>query len=346
MLLYGLDGEERFAKIKKSQFASIEIAEEWAEILEFYIRISKNISLADVYQTYKRIYVKVKNEITSEENECLRIMKRAMELLLEVWQYKDHLSKVLNEVNEQFDPMLGSCNQMISEVFCKTNYKMINHKIDVMILLFESDLKIEYSGNLQKELLDVYKQTVDTLIDTIDIKDSYTRGHLERVSNISEKFGRTLNLLKEDLDELVIASKLHDVGKIGISETILTKEGKLSLEEYEKIKKHTEFGEIIVRGIPGFENIANIIKYHHERYDGEGYYKLSYDNIPQNARIISLCDAFDAMNSNRSYRPSQSFEIIIEEYKKCAGKQFEPTLCGKFICFLKENINDIQKIYR
>lgn len=346
MNLYGEDGELRLKKIKEAQYASIKIAEEWAEILEFYIRISKEISFADVYQTYKRISVKVKKEIICEENECLRLMKRSIEILLEVWEYKNSLYKVINEVNDRFEPMIGNCNEMIAEIFDKTNYKMINHKIDIMILLFESDLKIEYKGNLKNELSDVYKQTVDALIHTIDVKDSYTRGHSERVSVIAESFAKTLKLSKKNMNELIVSSKLHDVGKIGVPETILTKKGGLSLEEYDKIKKHTEFGEIIVKGIHGFENIANIIKYHHERYDGKGYYKLPSDHIPENVYIICLCDSFDTMNSNRSYREALSFDTIIEEFRSCSGKQFEPNLCKKFISFLLSNIEDIQKLYR
>jgi HD-GYP domain-containing protein (c-di-GMP phosphodiesterase class II) len=346
MRLYGIKGEERLEKIKRSQYASIEMAEEWAKILEFYIDISEEISLADVYQTYKRINVKMKNEITDEETECLELMKRSIYILLDVWEYKDHLLRVINEVNERFEPMIHNCNHIITEIFCNTSYKIINHKIDMMILLFESDLKFEYRGSLQKELSDVYKQTVNTLINIIDVKDSYTRGHLERVSIIAERFGNTLKLSKEKLEELIIASKLHDVGKIGVAESILTKKGGLSSDEYEKVKKHTEYGESIVKGIFGFENIANIIKYHHERYDGKGYYSLTSDLIPENVYIICLCDAFDTMNSNRSYRISLSFETIIEEYQKCSGTQFEPVLCQKFIKFLQNNAEDIQKIYR
>ncbi len=345
MNLFDSEDKERFEKIMRAQNATIAITEELAEILEFYMRISKKLSFADVYQTYRRIIVKVKNDIDVDDKECLQLMKRSITILLEVWEYKNYLLEVINELNERFDPIMSSCNQIISEIFCNTNYKITNHKIDVMFLLFESDLKIEYKGSLQKELSDIYKQTVNTLINTIDIKDSYTGGHSERVSIIAEKFAKTLDMPQKKIEELVIASKLHDVGKIGISEAILTKKGSLSVEEYNTIKKHTEYGETIVKGITGFENISRIIKYHHERYDGKGYYNLPSACIPESVYIICLCDAFDTMSSNRSYRNSLSFDSIIAEYMKCSGTQFEPVLCSKFIDFLSTNIDELKDIY-
>ncbi|MDF2865528.1 MAG: hypothetical protein K0R72_337 [Clostridia bacterium] len=345
MNLFDSEDKERFEKIMRAQNATIEITEELAEILEFYMRISKKLSFADVYQTYRRIIVKVKNDIDVDDKECLQLMKRSITILLEVWEYKNYLLEVINELNERFDPIMSSCNQIISEIFCNTNYKMTNHKIDVMFLLFESDLKIEYKGSLQKELSDIYKQTVNTLINTIDIKDSYTGGHSERVSIIAEKFAKTLDMPQKKIEELVIASKLHDVGKIGISEAILTKKGSLSVEEYNTIKKHTEYGETIVKGITGFENISKIIKYHHERYDGKGYYNLPSACIPESVYIICLCDAFDTMSSNRSYRNSLSFDSIIAEYMRCSGTQFEPVLCSKFINFLSNNMDELKDIY-
>ena len=345
MNIYSSQGKERFEEIKRVQDATIGIAEEWTEILEFYIHISGKISLADVYQTYKRITIKIEDEITNEKVECLELIKRAIVIVLDVWKYKDSLIEVINEISLKFEPIIGSCQKIYSETFYKTNFRVINHKIDIMVILFESDLKIEYKGNLEKELSDVYTQTVNILINVIDINDSSTRGHSERVSVIAERFGKTLGLSKMKLEELVVASKLHDIGKIGISKAILTKKGRLSDEEYTIIKKHAEFGESIVREIPGFENIATIIKYHHERYDGNGYYNLSPPYISESAFIISLCDSFDAMNSDRSYRVSLDFELIIEEFKKCSNVQFEPVLCEKFINFLLQNIEDIKKIY-
>ncbi|MDD2376738.1 MAG: HD domain-containing protein [Clostridia bacterium] len=340
-----LGGKERFERIKCVQNATIKIAYEWAEILEFYIHISGKISLADVYQTYKRIIIKVEGEITEEKVECLELMKRAITILLDVWKYKESLLEVINEVNLKFEPIMGGCNKTFLEMFYNMHFSKINYKIDVMIILFESDLKIEYKGDLQKELSDIYTQTVNTLISIIDIKDPYTRGHSERVSILAEKFGRTLDLSQTILEELVIASKLHDIGKIGISETILTKKCFLSVEEYNIIKKHTELGESIVKGIPGFQNIAHIIKYHHERYDGKGYYNLSSSKISQSIYIICLCDSFDTMNSDRSYRAYLDFESIIKEFENCSSTQFEPVLCHRFIFFLLENNKDIQKIY-
>lgn len=345
MNLNEIDGYIRFENIKKIQNATIQITEEWAEILECYMNVSKDISLADVYQSYRRIKFKVVKEITNQKAEYLRLMKRSTIILLEVWKYKDLLFKIINEVNEKFEPIMGQYNKIVTEIFNNTEYKIINNKVDTMILLFESELKIEYKGSLQKELSDVYKQTVNTLINTIEVKDSYTRGHSERVSIMAEMFGKQLNLASENLNELIVSAKLHDVGKIIVPENILTKKGKLTKEEYDEVKKHTEFGELIVKGIPGFERIAETIKYHHERYDGHGYYNLPAEKIPDNVYIICLCDTFDTMNSNRSYRSALSFDAIIDEYKRCSTSQFEPKLCNKFIDFLIDNFKDIEKIY-
>lgn len=345
MKMYKFIGKERLEKIRYAHNLSIEIAQEWAEILEFEINSNRKLSLFEVSRTYKIINLRLKSKITMSEIEYLRIIKRSIEILLDIWEYKDYLMKVVDEVNEKFNPMLDNCNVMSYELLYNRDYQILSYKIDIMLLLFGSDLEIEYNDSLQKDVMETYTQIVRTLIDTVDVKDSYTGGHIDRVSKIAESFGKTLELSEENLEELLIASKLHDVGKIGISETILTKEGKLSLKEYNEMKKHTQFGELIVRGIPGFGEIAKIIKYHHERYDGEGYYNLSPDLIPENVYIISLCDAFDAMNSNRSYRVRLDFDTIIAEYKKCSGHQFEPKLCEKFINFLHSNTEYIKKIY-
>lgn len=190
--------------------------------------------------------------------------------------------------------------------------------------------------SLVKKLEDNFLSTIKTLVATIEVKDHYTKGHSQRVMEYSITFGALLNLDSKTIKTLGYAALLHDIGKIGIPENILNKTSKLNDKEFTYIKKHPEFGEQMLLPLDFFEKERKIIRWHHERWNGEGYPdKLLKNQIPFDDRIISLADTLDAMSTNRPYRKPLTFNQIIKELEKGIGSQFDPDLGKLFINYLK-----------
>jgi energy-coupling factor transport system substrate-specific component len=160
----------------------------------------------------------------------------------------------------------------------------------------------------------------------------YTQKHSIRVAEITLLLAQKLNIDKEVLNLIYTAGMIHDIGKIGIPDSILNKPGKLTKEEFDVIKTHPTIGINILADFPEFSQIKNAILYHHERYDGKGYPTgLKGEEIPIIARILSVADAFDAMNSTRVYRPNLNKEAIIEQFEICKGTQFDPVIAQLMI---------------
>ncbi|MDP2210158.1 MAG: HD-GYP domain-containing protein [Candidatus Aquicultor sp.] len=171
----------------------------------------------------------------------------------------------------------------------------------------------------------------------IETKDPYTRGHSDSVAVLSCEFSSYLGLNKQQIEKVYVGGRLHDIGKIGIPKSILNKPESLTEEEYAVIKEHVHKGLEIVQPINRYMNVADIVVYHHERYDGSGYpIGLSGENIPFLARIVSIADAFDAMTSNRAYRQAMSTEQALENIKKNKGSQFDPLLADHFISMIEK----------
>ncbi len=171
-----------------------------------------------------------------------------------------------------------------------------------------------------------------TLISLVDLRDCYTGGHSTRVGEYSQEIGLQMGLDDEYLETLLMAASLHDVGKIGVPDRILLKEGRLTDDEFEYIKKHSEFGWMVLRNIEGFEEAALMLLHHHERYDGRGYPgELAGQQIPLGARIIAVADAFDAMTTNRPYRCAWDREKALAEISRCAGAQFDRDVVEAFL---------------
>ncbi|MBO7633403.1 MAG: HD-GYP domain-containing protein, partial [Lachnospiraceae bacterium] len=174
----------------------------------------------------------------------------------------------------------------------------------------------------QKRLFD---QTATALVNAIDAKDKYTHGHSSRVADYARKIAELAGKDEDYCDEIYYAALLHDVGKIGIPESIINKTGRLTDEEYEIIKQHPEKGVQILESISEIPNLSIGAHYHHERYDGKGYPShMKGTDIPEIARIISVADAYDAMTSNRSYRSPIPQQKVREEIVKGSGTQFDP----------------------
>lgn len=175
-------------------------------------------------------------------------------------------------------------------------------------------------------------ETLSSLARVIDAKDHYTIGHSFRVAAYAKGMAKRLGFSYNEAEQLYFAGLIHDVGKIGISESIIAKPGKLTDQEFEIIKSHPALGGNILKGIKQFKVFEKVARNHHERYDGTGYPdKLKGEDIPYEARIVTVCDTFDAMTSDRSYRKALTDEKAIQELIDCSGTQFDPELVKVFI---------------
>ncbi|MBQ9376923.1 MAG: response regulator [Schwartzia sp.] len=173
----------------------------------------------------------------------------------------------------------------------------------------------------------LFDQTVFALAQAIDAKDKYTHGHSRRVAEYARQISRLMGADMEEQRHVFQMGLLHDVGKIGISESIIGKPDRLTDEEYAIIKSHTTIGSDILRCIEEFPDLAIGARFHHERYDGKGYPDgLAGEDIPRTARIIAVADAYDAMTSMRSYRAILPQQRVYEEIQKGRGTQFDPEL--------------------
>ncbi len=172
----------------------------------------------------------------------------------------------------------------------------------------------------------------------LDARDAYTHGHSRRVAEFSIGIGKELGLSEGELEFLELSATIHDIGKIGISESVLNKPGKLTDEEFKIIKSHPDKGSKILEPMSRLRALMPGVRHHHERYDGRGYPDgLKGDEIHLVARIISVADTFDAMTSNRAYRKGLSKEVAFKEIENGAGTQFDPKLATPFISFMKKN---------
>lgn len=187
--------------------------------------------------------------------------------------------------------------------------------------------------NLQliADFQELFLGVINTLVNIIETKDEYTRGHSERVTKISLAIGKAIGLDKKEIETLHVSALLHDIGKIAIPEEILKKPEKLTLEEFSIIKKHPTIGTELVKELKNFDEISKGILYHHERFDGHGYPSgASGKDIPFNARIIAIADSFDAMTSNRAYRERLDDQNAIDEINRNQGKQFDAEIVKIF----------------
>lgn len=194
-----------------------------------------------------------------------------------------------------------------------------------------------------------YLENIETLRYAVEVRNPYTRGHSERVSKYAVLIGGKMGLTESELKTLRIGGLFHDIGKIGTPDSILLKEGKLTDEEYARIKRHPLIGTEILSNARVFDDILPVVKYHHERFDGSGYpEQLKGDEIPLLARITAVADSFDAMSSRRTYRDKLEMEVIVQEIKNGKGTQFDPEIADVFIDVLEncfEEIGEIQKSY-
>ena len=273
------------------------------------------------------------------------------QVVSEIRKFDKDLYILLLTGHKDLAPPLDTIKQLDIQGYCEKS-----DNFDQLLLLIESGLKSidqrKTISDMNIELEDAntklkkaYLDIIQTIRATVEAKDSYTRGHSDRVSAYSVLLGKHLHLNEDEQEILKIGGLFHDVGKIGIPDTILLKNGKLTDEEYNEIKKHPQIGANILGESELFKNIIPFVKYHHERYDGRGYPEgLAGDNIPYIARIAAVADSFDAMSSRRVYRDSLPKEIVREEIVKNLGTQFDPEIGSTFLDIIDNHYDEIQTI--
>ncbi len=204
-----------------------------------------------------------------------------------------------------------------------------------ILLFFLPLLLARRSFESYTKMRKMYLETIRALVAAIDAKDTYTKGHSERVTQTSVALARELNLHEREIDNIEYAALLHDIGKIGIDERILGKNDVLTSEEFKKIKEHVIMGAKIIKPVEFLKDSYKAIYHHHERYNGDGYPDgLKGEDIPISVRIITVADAYDAMGSDRPYRKKLKQEKIMKELTEQSGKQFDPKVVKALISVL------------
>ena len=203
--------------------------------------------------------------------------------------------------------------------------------------LSREDLFTAYTG-----LVGTLVETVEALIKALDMRDILSSGHSSRVAQLSCSVGMRMGLPEKDIQELRLAALLHDVGKIGISDAILGKPGRLTEQEFYTVKKHAEIGEKIVSGVEYLRSAAPVIRHHHEFYNGKGYPDgISGDDIEVGARIISVADAFDFLRSDLSFRAPLSVADTLNEIQNGSGMQFDPSVVEACVYVIRERTQQV-----
>lgn len=269
----------------------------------------------------------------------------------EIRKFNKELYILLLTGHKDLAPPLETIRKLDIQGYCEKS-----DKFDQLLLLIESAMKSIAQMNeikrINKELADTYNKlekayldSIQTLRYTVEAKDPYTKGHSDRVSEYSVLIGEKLGLTDDDINILRVGGLFHDIGKIGIPDSILLKESKLTDDEYSEIKNHPSIGAHILCDAEVFKDIIPIVKHHHERYDGKGYpSQLKSTDIPYLARITAVADAFDAMTSKRTYRDSLPIDIVHSEIEKNLGTQFDPEVGKVFLDIIDNEYEKIKEI--
>jgi putative nucleotidyltransferase with HDIG domain len=221
----------------------------------------------------------------------------------------------------------------IASAFSFRKEKIFNEK-DIYYLNFITQKAASAIENiaLYENIYDNLFSTLYAFVTALEVRDLYTRKHSTRVAKYAHMIAKEMGCTEEELDIVNFAGSLHDIGKIGIRDDILLKPGKLTDEEYEKIKEHPAIGADIISKLGLWDREMEIIRHHHERFDGKGYPDgLKGEQIPKLARILFVADSFDAMASDRAYRKRMETSRVISIIKECAGKQFDPVAVNAFL---------------
>jgi response regulator RpfG family c-di-GMP phosphodiesterase len=265
-------------------------------------------------------------------------------------EFLEHLrsqKKYVTKQNELYLPIniKGECIGFIMVDSKRNGFKKDDHQPDsdlffLKLIAEKASTQIE-NRMLYESLFENVFQTLTSLIAAINKRDSYTENHCHRVTDMSLRLADKINLPDYERDVIKFVGPVHDLGKIGVPDSILLKPGGLTDEEYYMMKSHSAFGEEILSRFDILSKEAKIIRSHHERYDGKGYPDaLAKEEIPICSRVIAVCDTYDAMTTNRPYRKALEKEHALNEIERCKGSQFDPDIAGYFIEMIKDDTHE------
>lgn len=357
--------EEAYEELENAYNELEELNNRFIRVTDLITNISIDISMKNYFGKLLSYFVELIPEISSgcvlyKEGDFFRfasVLGHNKKLLLDT----AILTKEFHEIREIEN---FYCNYIKNFDVIKNNIIKSNKSLIIPLKTFELhgyiilDLKDKIIKKVEKDLIKVMskiasiylvsktlyseqqkflKNTAFAFLKAVDFYDPYTKGHSERVSYYATSLAKIIGK-EEIINDIFLASALHDIGKLSIPQSILLKKERLTEEEFEKIKEHPVKGEELVKAFEGFEKIGKIIRHHHERYDGKGYPDgLTGEEIPFESRIITVVDAFDAMTTARPYRNALSVNMATKELIENKGKQFDPQLTDEFIKFLKIN---------
>ncbi len=253
-------------------------------------------------------------------------------LITKPWN-DEELKAILRQAFDHFD--LKNEIKRLNQVTREQNLKLQDMNRNLEGKVRERTKQV---SEKHQELRIAYIQTIRALSEAVDAKDAYTRGHSERVGVYASKMGRELGLPRELIERVYISGLLHDVGKIGVRDAVITKPDRLTPEEYEEIKQHPEIGARILTPVNFLADVVECVRHHHEWYDGceRGYpMRLRGDQIPLPSRIILVADTVEAMTSDRPYRKGLDLDVVIRELHKYSGSQFDPTCVDAMLQLLE-----------
>ncbi len=253
-------------------------------------------------------------------------------LITKPWN-DDELKATLRQAFDHYD-LKGEIKRL-NQVTREQNFKLqdMNRNLEAKVRERTKQLASKH-----QELRTAYIQTIRALAEAIDAKDAYTRGHSERVAVYSSRLAREMGLRKEMIERVYFSGLLHDVGKIGVPDAIITKPDRLTEAEYLEIQKHPEIGAKILEPVEFLSSVVPCVRHHHEWFDGsdKGYPdRLRADKIPLPSRLILVCDTVEAMTSDRPYRKALPLDTVVRELHKYSGSQFDPQCVDAFLRLLE-----------
>ncbi len=266
--------------------------------------------------------------------------KSGIELLPEIKSGYPDTAVIMATVVTNINVAIQCLKQGADDYFCKP-FNLEEVSLAVQKALEKRRLKLEIRGYQQfledkveeqtGEIKKIFLGSIEALVSAIEAKDKYTGGHSRRVTEMALALGNELGLSAKDMEDLRWGSLLHDVGKIAVDQRIQNKPDNLTPEEYEHIMSHTHVGALIVQPVVNGK-ITEMIEHHHDHYDGSGLHQvIAGSDIPLGARIIAVADAFDALTSDRPYRPAMSREKALDEIKRCIRTQFDPVVANALL---------------
>jgi putative nucleotidyltransferase with HDIG domain len=277
-----------------------------------YDYITKPVKIENIRNTVKNALEK--NRLASENKMLLKSLKEANEELRNYISHVEKMNQALERINEE-------------NILLSSQSKKLNQELSEKVEQATFELR---RANIA--LKDNYLSTIQALAAAVEMKNPYTRGHSVRVAGYTTALCRRLGYSEEDVVMISYAAILHDVGKIGIDEKVLTKPGRLSESEFGIIRLHPKMGDEIIRPVEFLGRWRSIVRNHHEHYDGSGYVDgLKGQDIPLEARIVTVTDVYDALTSDRPYRKGLAPLDAVEVIKRGAGIQFDPDVVRVFV---------------